>query len=131
MHLAIGGQLVVAHHQYKALALIGTDGAIGDQHHAPRTGRSLQPHARKEARREASLGIVEQRTHAHRATRHVDIVVDELEFGLVREAALVDESDLDRQRLATARRNVFQEGAFVGFKGHVDGVDRNQRGQHG
>ena len=74
---AVRRLVVVADDDRELLVLVGADRALADQQR--RTAFDLahaQP--RELARDQAAVGVVEHRTHAHRAALGVDLVVNQL-----------------------------------------------------
>src|SRR5690606_19909421 len=131
-------RLAFAVHDVDVLAvLVGEHGLVVDQRRLE-AAAARQAHAGVQARGEAAVGVVQHGAGADGAGATVDLVVEEVDRALVREAGLVGQRDLHRQRaLALAgalagagQLRVAQEAAFVGVEVHMHLVQRYHRGQH-
>ena len=124
-------QLVGADHQHDLAGLVGGDGAV--RHHGRLVrlaGADLD--ARRQARREAAVLVVEDGAQLHAAGGRVEAVVDEIDLAGVRKALLVEQAHLHRGRRfrVACRLAVFEEGGLAGVEVGVHAVGRDDGGEH-
>src|SRR5580692_4851933 len=132
-HLAVFDLIVGAEQQHVLLTLIGIHSAIIDQN-----GRILSApqelHARKQARRELTVFVLQHRARANGAGLRIQLIVDEIDRSRMGKSLLVGQPDphgiarVARTWLAAARHlRVSQVALFVGVKININRVHGDDR----
>ena len=93
-HRTVFDDVVPVQHQDEVSALIGADGALGDQQGLARRAQ-LKPHASEQARRQTAVRIGKHGANSHRSRASLDCVVDEVNLPAMREACLSLQLDDD------------------------------------
>ena len=117
--------------QHKLLGQVRAYGAVLDQH-AVAILPTDQAHARKQARRIATVRICKRGARADRAGGRIDLVVNEIQSSGVRIAVLVDEPDIDTRGIIGSVRVVprlgkTQVGLLIGVEVHIDRIVGDER----
>ncbi|CAJ3435735.1 Uncharacterised protein [Burkholderia pseudomallei] len=127
LHLAIRHAALLIDDEHELLVLIGVDRRVVDEQRRMRRA-AAHLHARVEAGHERAVRVVEARTHADRARRRIEPVVDRIDHALPRVAALVREAELDGHLAAVLRAaDVLQVSLLVRVERRVDRRHRHER----
>ena len=97
---AVFGLALFIDHVDELAVLVGVDGAVLDQDLLGR-GAAGDLHAGEQAWGQLAVGIGQGGAHAHAAAAAVELVVDEFQLALVREAFFTDQADQQQQGRAT------------------------------
>ncbi len=113
------------------LGLVGADRPVGHEHGVV-GARAFHAQPRREAGREAALGVVEGGAHPDRAGLRVEPVVDEVDLAGVREALLVGQAHRHLRRAIAALLVAAQPqvGLLAAVEIGVDLAHAGDRGQH-
>ena len=117
------------------VALVGAHGHVGDnQHLLGRPGEHA--HIGVHARHQGAVVVVKDGTQPDSAGLRVNLVIKEVEPAPVREAFLVHQRQFASEAVALGLPRlriapVLEERAFLHIEVAIDGINRDDRGQHG